>query len=142
MIIIQGAQNFWGIGIGNHGRPWACEREGPVHKKMLWKAGVYSHLSERLIGYGRDRAFRPVVSDTDTPKVLLEEGHKKNRPLCAPIGLDYLKPVCAQGIHFWTSLSWRTSFTCRTLLVSTSLPSRNLSMNASTSGYWLWGSWQ
>ena len=23
------AQNFLGIGIGNHGRPWACEREGP-----------------------------------------------------------------------------------------------------------------
>ena len=25
LITIQGAQNFWGIGIRNHGRPWACE---------------------------------------------------------------------------------------------------------------------
>jgi hypothetical protein len=82
--IIQGAQNFWDIGIRNHGRPWACEREGPVPKKMLWKVGVYSCLSERFIRDGRDSAKR-VVSDTDTPKVLLEEGHKKNRPLCAPI---------------------------------------------------------
>jgi len=40
---------------------------------MLWKVGVYSRLSERLIGYGRDRAFRPVVSDTDTPKILTKE---------------------------------------------------------------------
>ena len=79
LIIIQGAQNFWGIGIRNHGRPWACEREGPVPKKMLWKVGVYSCLSERLIRdgrdsavNGRDSAVRRVVSDTDTPKVLLE----------------------------------------------------------------------
>ena len=32
-----------------------------------------------------------MVSDTDTPKVLCtleyyQKGHKKNRPLCAPIG--------------------------------------------------------
>ena len=33
---------------------------------------------------GRDSAKR-VVSDTDTSKVLLEKGHKKNRPLCAPM---------------------------------------------------------
>ena len=30
---LQGAQNFLGIGIGNHGRPWACEREGPAAKR-------------------------------------------------------------------------------------------------------------
>ena len=60
-------RTFWGIGIGNHGRPWACEREGPVLKKMSWKVAVYSCLSGRLIGYGRDSAKR-VVSDTDTPK--------------------------------------------------------------------------
>ena len=59
---------FWGIGIGNHGRPWACEREGPVLKKMLWEVGVYSRLLERLIKDGRDSADRRVVSDTDTPK--------------------------------------------------------------------------
>ena len=52
-------------------------------KKMLWKMGTCSRLSERLIRDGRDSAKR-VVSDTDTPKVLLEKGHKKNRPLCAP----------------------------------------------------------
>ena len=75
LIIIQGAQNFLGIGIGNHGRPWACEREGPVLKKMLWEVGVYSRLSERLIKDGRDSAKR-VVSDTDTPKVLLEKEHR------------------------------------------------------------------
>ena len=54
-------------------------------KKILWKVGVYSCLSECLLGDGRDSAGRRVVSDTDTSKVLLEEGHKKNRPLCAPI---------------------------------------------------------
>jgi hypothetical protein len=42
---------------------------------MLWKVGVYSCLSERFIRDGRDSAKR-VVSDTDTPKVLLEEGHR------------------------------------------------------------------
>ena len=36
-------------------------------KKMLWKVGVYSCLSERFIRDGRDSAKR-VVSDTDTPK--------------------------------------------------------------------------
>jgi len=76
LIILQGVQNFLGIGIGNHGRPWACEREEPVLKKMLWKVGVYSCLSERLIGNRRDSADRRVVSDTDTQKVLLEEGHR------------------------------------------------------------------
>ncbi len=50
---------FWGIGIGNHRRPCRCEREGPVTKKMLWKMGVYSRLSERLIRDGRDRAEGP-----------------------------------------------------------------------------------
>ena len=60
-------QKFGVIGRQNHGRPWACEREGPVLKKMLWKVGVYSCLPERLIGDGRDSAKR-VVSDTDTPK--------------------------------------------------------------------------
>ena len=25
-------KTFWGISIGNHGRPWACEREGPATK--------------------------------------------------------------------------------------------------------------
>ena len=54
------------MGIGNHGRPWACEREGPVPKKMLWKMGTCSRLSERLIRDGRDSAKR-VVSDTHTP---------------------------------------------------------------------------
>jgi hypothetical protein len=49
-----------GIGRKNHGRPWACEREGPVPKKMLWKVGVYSCLSERLIRDGRDSAKRVV----------------------------------------------------------------------------------
>jgi len=59
-------ERILGIGIRNHGRPWACEREGPVLKKMLWKVGVYSCLSERLIEDGRDSAARRVVSDTDT----------------------------------------------------------------------------
>ena len=45
-----------GIGSKNHGRPWACEREGPVTKKMLWKMGTCSRLSERLIRDGRDSA--------------------------------------------------------------------------------------
>ena len=63
-------KHFKGIGIGNHGRPWACEREGPVPKKMLWKVGVYSCIPERLIGDGRDSAKR-VVSDTDTLKMFL-----------------------------------------------------------------------
>ena len=40
----------------------------PVPKKMLWKVGVYSRLSECLIRDGRDSAARRVVSDTDTPK--------------------------------------------------------------------------
>ena len=44
-------------------------------KKMLWEVGVYSRLSERLIKDGRDSAKR-VVSDTDTPKVLLEKEHR------------------------------------------------------------------
>ena len=26
-------ETFWGIGIRNHGRPWACEREGPAPKE-------------------------------------------------------------------------------------------------------------
>ena len=72
--IIPGVQNFWGIGIGNHGRPWACEREGPVLKKMLWKVGVYSCLSERLIEDGRDSAKR-VVSET----IPLKFSHLINR---------------------------------------------------------------
>ena len=38
-------------------------------KKMLWKVGVYSRLSECLIRDGRDSAARRVVSDTDTPKI-------------------------------------------------------------------------
>jgi hypothetical protein len=42
-----------------------------VPKKMLWKVGVYSCLSERLIRDGRDSAARRVVSDTLTPKKLL-----------------------------------------------------------------------
>jgi hypothetical protein len=50
-----------------------------VPKKMLWKMGTCSRLSERLIRDGRDSAKR-VVSDTDTSKVLLEEGHKKKQP--------------------------------------------------------------
>ncbi len=78
-IILQGAQNFLGIGIRNHGRPWACEREEPVLKKMLWKVGVYSCLSERLIVNRRDSAKR-VVSDTDTQKVLLEKGTDRTVP--------------------------------------------------------------
>ncbi len=53
---VLSVKEFWGISIRNHGRPWACEREGPVAKKMLWKMGVYSRLSERLIGDGRDSA--------------------------------------------------------------------------------------
>jgi len=58
-----GEQNLEGYGLGNHGRPWACEREGPVRKKMLWKVGTCSCLSERLIMDGRDSAKR-VVSET------------------------------------------------------------------------------
>ena len=53
---------FGGIGRQNHGRPWACEREGPVTKKMLWKVGVYSRLSERLIRDGRDSEKRVVLT--------------------------------------------------------------------------------
>jgi hypothetical protein len=53
-----------------------------VLKKMLWKVGVYSCLSERLVRDGRDSAKR-VVSDTDTSKVLLEKGAQKEpSPLC------------------------------------------------------------
>ena len=47
--MIHGAQNFL------------------VPKKMLWKVGVYSCLSERFIRDGRDSAKR-VVSDIYTPK--------------------------------------------------------------------------
>ena len=50
--ILQDAQNFWGIGIRNHGRPWACEREGPVTKKMLWKMGVTHVFQSVLLGMG------------------------------------------------------------------------------------------
>ena len=50
---------FGGIGRQNHGRPWACEREGPVPKKMLWEMGTCSRLSERLIVDGRDRPKGP-----------------------------------------------------------------------------------
>ena len=45
-------------------------------KEMLWKVGVYSCLSERFIRDGRDSAGRRVVSDTDTPKVLIKKGHR------------------------------------------------------------------
>ena len=60
--MLTGARKLYGYSLGNHGRPWACEREGPVPKKMLWKVGVYSCLSERLIRDGRDSAKR-VVSE-------------------------------------------------------------------------------
>ncbi|MBP5646259.1 MAG: hypothetical protein J6X21_02535, partial [Bacteroidaceae bacterium] len=52
----------------NHGRPWACEREGPVPKKMLWKMGTCSRLSERLIRDGRDSAARRVVFTSNPEK--------------------------------------------------------------------------
>jgi hypothetical protein len=55
-----------------------------VLKKMLWKVGVYSCLSERLIRDGRDSAKR-VVSDTDTSKVLIEEGAQKEPSLLCPL---------------------------------------------------------
>ena len=45
-------------------------------KKMLWKVGVYSCLSERLIGDGRDSAKR-VVSDTYTPN-----SHRRTAVTC------------------------------------------------------------
>ena len=49
-------------------------------KKMLWKVGVYSCLSERLIRDGRDSAKR-VVSDTDTQKGSLgNRGTKRTVP--------------------------------------------------------------
>ena len=67
--MLLGAQNFLGIGLRNHGRPWACEREEPVVKKVSWKVGVYSHLSGCLIGHRRDSAARRVVSETYTQKV-------------------------------------------------------------------------
>jgi len=81
-----------------------------VPKKMLWKMGTCSRLSERLLGDGRDSAVRRVVSDTDTPKVLPQkEGHKKNRPLCAPpicliepfdvAEVLTVRQVCILGIH-------------------------------------------
>ena len=63
-------QKFGVIGRQNHGRPWACEREGPVTKKMLWKMGVYSRLSERLIRDGRDSAKRVVLTPI-TPNFLV-----------------------------------------------------------------------
>jgi len=66
-----GEQNLKGYGLGNHGRPWACEREGPVLKKMLWEMGTCSRLSERLIGDGRDSAKR-VVSGTIPLQVFLK----------------------------------------------------------------------
>ena len=66
--MIPSERNRRGYGLRNHGRPWACEREGPVLKKMLWKVGVYSCLSERLIKDGRDSAKR-VVSETISPSV-------------------------------------------------------------------------
>ncbi len=57
-------------------------------KKMLWKVGVYSCLSERLIRDGRDSAKR-VVSDTDTPKVLLKKRGTKRTVPFVPLLLDY-----------------------------------------------------
>ena len=54
-------------------------------KKMLWKVGVYSCLSERLIRDGRDSAKR-VVSDTDTPKVLLKKRGTKRTVPFVPLG--------------------------------------------------------
>ena len=50
---------------------------GPVLKKMLWKMGTCSRLSERFIGDGRDSAARRVVSDTDTPKSSPEKNVEK-----------------------------------------------------------------
>ena len=59
-------------------------------KKMLWKVGVYSCLSECLIRDGRDSAARRVVSDTDTPKVLLKIGAQKEpSPLCPSLLCHY-----------------------------------------------------
>ena len=57
---------------------------------MLWKVGVYSCLSERLIRDGRDSAKR-VVSDTDTPKVLLKKrGTKRTVPFVPLYSLSFL----------------------------------------------------
>ena len=58
---VLGERNLRVYSLKNHSRPWVCEREGPVLKKMLWKVGVYSCLSERLIGDGRDSAKRVVL---------------------------------------------------------------------------------
>ena len=65
---------------------------GPQHKKMFWKVGVYSCLSERFIRDGRDSAKR-VVSDTDTPKVLLENGPDRTAPfvLCDKMNTNGLR---------------------------------------------------
>ena len=53
-------------------------------KKMLWKMGTCSRLSERLIKDGRDSAARRVVSDTDTSKVLIKKGAQKEPSLLCP----------------------------------------------------------
>ena len=58
-------------------------------KKMLWEMGTCSRLSERLIKDGRDSAKR-VVSDTDTPKVILEKRAQiEPSPLC-PFGILFV----------------------------------------------------
>jgi len=48
-----------------------------VLKKMLWKVGVYSCLSERLIGDGRDSAKR-VVQEIIYPKFYLPDSSASN----------------------------------------------------------------
>ena len=60
-------------------------------KKMLWKMGTCSRLSERLIKDGRDSAARRVVSDTDTSKVLMEKRGAQKEPslLCPSLVMSY-----------------------------------------------------
>ena len=86
---LLGERNRRGYSLRNHGRPWACEREGPVPKKMLWKVGVYSCLLERLIRDGRDSAKRvvseiispsvPLISWNLCPKASFRGGWRRNR---------------------------------------------------------------
>ena len=99
-------RTFWSIGIGNHGRPWACEREEPVFKKVSWKVGVYSHLSGCLIGHRRDSAARRVVSDTDTPKSSLDncttsaKGTVPNALSCKYVLVEGFADGTRSGVEF------------------------------------------
>ena len=53
-----------GYSLGNHGRPWACEREGPAAE-----------------GRGRDSAKR-VVSETISHKVFPEIAKVSRKQMC------------------------------------------------------------